>query len=280
MVGHTRTKVRPGGFRRAALLAVGLMIGLATTMTLTLSALAVGPPITDPKDSRCQRVDPENLFFINLQTPPSGQAIGPGSTVGSWFSDETGLNKNSLSAGLPFHIVFRMTGPSGPVDLPPDVSESFDQRSVFTPAKGNKECGIQTNIKSKIPATINGNPLPAGSYTVTLTAFDNDQTRNPGPDMGTQTWHFSIAAQVAPASPTPAGGTAGAGTAGGAGSPASGQQVLGAITTVPRLPNTGHQADPSRPDWATIGVLLSLGALAGIAIRRRLRRLKPVVLSR
>src|ERR1700682_1325018 len=63
MVGHTRTKVRPGGFRGAALLAVGLMIGLATTMTLTLSALAVGPPITDPNDPRCARVEPENVFF-------------------------------------------------------------------------------------------------------------------------------------------------------------------------------------------------------------------------
>jgi hypothetical protein len=269
MVGHTRTWARPGGFRRAAWLAVGSMIGLATVMTLTLSAQAAGPPITDPNDSRCQRVDPENVFFINLQTPPNGQAVGLGSTIGSWFSDESGLNKNSLSPSLPFHIVFQLDGPSGRIDLPPDISEKFDQSHVFHNGDANKECKIQVNIKSHIPATVNGHPLPAGDYTVTLQAFDDDQTRHPGPDMGTQIWHFSIAAPAPSPSPSPTSQTSPASQT----SPVS--QVQAVTTTGPGLPNTGHQAGPSNSDGVTIGVLLTLVGLAGIAISRWVRRPKP-----
>ena len=272
MVGHTRTLVRPGGYRQAAWLAVGMIIGLATMMSLALSAHAAGPPITDRNDSRCRRVEPENVFFINLLTPPNGQ-VGPGSVVGSWFSDESGLNKNSLSPGLPYHIVFQLTGPSGLINLPPDISESFNQSSVFNNGNANKECKIQTNIKSTIPSSVNGQPLPAGDYTVTLQAFDNDQTRNPGPDMGTQTWHFTIAAPAPTPSPSPTSGTSGSGTSPGPSGSAQ-SQVQAATTTGPGLPNTGHQASTSSSDWVTIWVLLTLAGLAGVAIRRRSRRSK------
>jgi hypothetical protein len=264
MVGDVRKMVRPSGFRWAAALAAGSMIALGGAMILPLSVHAAGPPITDPSDPRCQRVDPENVFFINLQTPAAGQAVGPGSTVGSWFSDESGLNKNSLSPGSQFHIVFQLDGPGGLIDLPPDISESFDQSQVFHNGDANKECKIQVNIKSQIPATVNGQQPPAGDYTVTLQAFDDDQTRHPGPDSGTQIWHFSIAAPAASPSPSPTSQTSPtSGT-----SPAS--QVLGTGTTGPSLPQSGHPAGPSGPPVRSIaiGVALTLIGLVGVAIIR------------
>jgi hypothetical protein len=263
MIGDVRNMVRPIGFRWAAALAAG-SIALAGAMIVPLSVHAAGPPITDPSDPRCQRVDPENVFFINLQTPPAGQAVGPGSTIGSWFSDESGLNKNSLSPGSQFHIVFQLDGPGGLIDLPPDISESFDQSQVFQNGDANKECKIQVNIKSQIPATVNGQQLPAGDYTVTLQAFDDDQTRHPGPDSGTQVWHFSVAAPAASPSPSPTSQT----------SPAS--QVLGTATTGPSLPQSGHPAGPSRPPVRSIaiGVALTLVGLMGVAISRGFRSMR------
>ena len=265
MVGNLRTVFRPGGLRRAASLAAAAMIAPIGALTMTSSAYAQGPPIdghSSPNDARCVRVEPENLFFINMRTPSSGNP-SPGTTIGSWFSDETGLNQGSANPSSQFYLFFHFTGPGVNQNLTADTTASFDQGSLFNTE--HKECKIQVNIKTVIPATINGSAYPPGDYTVTMTAWDNDQTRQGG-DHSTQTWNFSIAAPQP--SPTPTSQVSPTPQA----SPVS-QVQEASTTTGPGLPRTGAGAGTSGPDpLIGTGLLLAAVGAVGAVIARTIRR--------
>lgn len=156
---------------------------------------ASGPvPVTNPNDQRCLHVEPENAFFLNAPTPVPGATVGPGSTVGAWFSDETGLNVGSLNPASAFKIVFTLTktGTGGFTDtITPDTTEQSVRLSFFD--NTHRECKYEINVKGVIPMTHNGAPLPSGDYTASLTAWDNDQNSKGG-DKGNQTWSFHITA--------------------------------------------------------------------------------------
>ena len=276
MVRNGRTVSRPGGLHRAAYFALAPMIAVVGALGLTFSASAAGPPIdghTSPNDARCLRLPTENLFFLNQPTPSAGNPT-PGSTIGAWFSDESGLNQGSADPLSPFYISFDLTGPGGVNEkLAADLTESFDQRSLFDTT--HKECKIQVNIKTVIPATLNGKAYAPGDYKVTMTAWDNDQTRQGG-DHSDQAWHFSI---VAPSpsptptptptpqpSPSPTDQVLPAASA----SPVTG--VLAASTTGPSLPRAGAGARSSGPAqlFATVLLFVVVGTL-GVVIARKVR---------
>lgn len=268
MVSNRRTVFRTRGLRRAASVAAAAMIAPIGALTMTSSAYAQGPPIdghSSPNDARCVRVEPENLFFINMRTPSSGNP-SPGTTIGSWFSDETGLNQGSANPSSQFYLFFHFTGPGVNQNLTADTTASFDQGSLFNTE--HKECKIQVNIKTVIPATINGSAYPPGDYTVTMTAWDNDQTRQGG-DHSTQTWNFSIAAPQPSPTPTPTPTSQVSPTS--QASPVS-QAVEAATTNGPGLPRAGAEAGNSGPD-PLIGTGLLLAAVgAVVAVARTIRR--------
>jgi hypothetical protein len=274
MVGNLRTVFQPGGLCRAASLVAAAMIAPIGALTMTLSASAAGPPIdghTSPNDARCVRIDPENLFFINMPTPSSGNP-SPGSTIGTWFSDESGLNQGSANPSSPFHLFFHLTGPGVSKNLTADTTESFNQISLFNTT--HKECKIQVNIKTVIPATINGGAYPPGDYTVTMTAWDNDQTRQGG-DHSTQTWNFRVASPQPSPTPTSQPSPTPQVLPTSQASPVS--QVQGASTTNgPGLPRAGAGAGTSGPDLM-IGTGLLLAAVGAVAraIRTPRRRRLP-----
>ena len=265
MMRNLRTLFGPRGLNRAAFFALASMIAVIGALALTFSAFAAGPPIdgkTSPTDARCQRFPTEDLFFLNMRTPSSGNPA-PGDTIGSWYSDEASLNQGSADAASPFYLVFRLTGPGVSQNLKANTSESFNQSKLFTTKY--KECKIQVNIKTVIPATINGGAYPAGDYTVSLKAWDNDQTRSGG-DHSIQTWHFSVASAQPSPSPTA--------QVSPASSPSPATQVQAATTTGPSLPKAGSGPVTSSGPAAQIGTgLLLLAAVAtlGVAITRTVR---------
>jgi hypothetical protein len=265
MMRNLRTLFGPRGLNRAAFFALASIVAVVGALALTFSAFAAGPPIdgkTSPTDARCQRFPTENLFFLNMPTPSAGNPA-PGDKIGAWYSDETGLNQGSADPASPFYLVFRLTGPGVNQELLADTTEIFNQSKLFTTKY--KECKIQVNIKTVIPATVNGGAYPAGDYTVSLKAWDNDQTRLGG-DHSIQTWHFSVAAAQPSPSPTA--------QVSPASSPSPATQVQAATTTGPSLPKAGSGPVSSSGPAAQIGTgLLLLAAVAtlGVAITRTVR---------
>ena len=259
---HPRRVIGING-RRLAVLAAGSMIAFGA-LTLPLSASAQAPPVPTPNDPRC--IDkpeniPEDVFFLNVNTP-ADFIVGPGSAIGSWYSDETNPNTNPAPT-------FVLTGPGTNVSLPPTL-DSHDLTSSFDAT--HKECRHQVNITTTIPATASGGgPYAPGNYKVTLTASDSDEL----PDRGMVVWTFTVAAPPPSPSPSPSptSGTSGAGTGttGSGSSPTS--QVQAAATTGPGLPNTGSGPRSSGPDRVIgAGVLLAMLGAAGLWIARSIRR--------
>jgi hypothetical protein len=238
------------GLRRAASLAAGSLIAFSA-LTLPVTAYAQGPPVTDPHDARCADIPeniPENAFFLNVYTPGTG-AVGLGSLIGAWYSDETMPNRDVAPK-------FVLTGPNTNVNLTPS-QEPFNLKVN----EAHKECRHQVNMTTSIPTTASGGgAYSPGDYTVTLTAFDGDES----PDKGVHVWTFTVAVPPPPPTPSPNPSPT-SGT-----SPAS--QVQAASTTGPGLPKTGHPAGTSSPDRGIgIGILLTVVGLLGVAISRRIR---------
>jgi hypothetical protein len=117
--------------------------------------------------------------FVSQVIPTAGTAVGPGSTIGVTYDDETNLNTETIE--------FTLNGDPVPYTLDPPAG------------------GKYVHITYQLPTD-----LTDGTYVASVYAEDLDQ-HTPGGDCGYNEWTFSVGSGT---NTTP-GGTTGGGTTGG-----------------------------------------------------------------
>src|SRR5205807_3624139 len=140
----------------------------------------------------------EHSIFLGINSPPAGSTItlqpGVGATVSTVYSDEAALNTvvPDPTCKPTYSIVDTSTSPPTTVASgegcggPPG---GLTCAPTATPTGGQKFSSLLSAI---LPAN-----SPAGTYRVTITAFDGDQNK-PGGDFGTVSWTFHVLAAPAP----------------------------------------------------------------------------------
>ncbi|MGI8609761.1 MAG: hypothetical protein ACR2MY_11120 [Candidatus Dormibacteria bacterium] len=139
----------------------------------------------------------EAVFWPKISFP-TGVAVLPGATVGSWYSDETHVYNPTVPTDLHFdrRIHFQLSKVSGSTStvvfdyLPAKISKTIDNTAKLT--NNERECYYQELLTATVP-----NVTDAGHYRMDLTAWDSDflaaghDTTN---DFGHTSWEFDIIA--------------------------------------------------------------------------------------